>query len=122
MAGVLNGTEEQRFLDRIRCFTYREIRDEMIVRIGGSFITRQWISEKLHRDESWVRRTWNRTIEECYTQFRSGRPKILSEESKNIITSASGVRSNSSRKVAREIFEKTAQRVSAETVRRERHQ
>ena len=37
--------------------TYREILDEMIARTENLFITRQWISEKLHRDEGWVRRT-----------------------------------------------------------------
>lgn len=57
MAAVLNGSEEQRFLERIRCITYREIGDEMIARTEDSFITGEWISEKLHRDESWVRRT-----------------------------------------------------------------
>jgi len=49
MATLLYDTEEQRFVDRIRCITYREIRDEMIAITGDSFITRQWISEKLHR-------------------------------------------------------------------------
>ena len=55
MIGVLNDSEEQRFLDRIHCITYYEMWDEMIVRTGDLFIIRQWISEKLHRDESWVR-------------------------------------------------------------------
>jgi hypothetical protein len=36
--------------------TYREICDEMIARTGDSFITHQWISEKLRRSEDWVRR------------------------------------------------------------------
>ena len=52
MIGFLNDSEEQRLFDRIRGMTYCEIRDEMIARTGDSFITRQWISEKLHRDES----------------------------------------------------------------------
>ena len=93
----------------------------MIARTGDSFITRQWISEKRRRDESWVRRTWNKTIEECNTQFGTGRPKILSQESKNIIASANGFRDSSSGKVAREILEKTGQRVRDEAVRCERH-
>ena len=84
--------------------TYLEIRDETIARVGDSFIIRQSISKKSHRDESWVRRTWNKTTEECYTQFGSARPKILSQESKNMIASASNVRSSSSRKVAKEKF------------------
>jgi transposase len=121
MAGVLNDSEEQRFLYRIRCITYREMRDEMIARTGNSFITRKWISEKLRRDETWVQRNWNKTTEECYTQFGGGRPQKLSQESKDIVASSSGVRSSSYRKVAREILEKTRQRVSYETVRRERY-
>lgn len=121
MAGVLHDSEEQRIVDRIRCITYREIRDEIIARTGGSFITREWISERLRRSEDWVRRTWNKTIEECYTQFGSGRPQVLSQESKDIITSASGVRNSGSRRVARDILERTKQRVSHVTVHRERY-
>ena len=45
---------------------------------------------------------------------------MLSQDSKNIIAFASSIRSNSSRKVAREILEKTRQKVSYSTVRRER--
>jgi hypothetical protein len=82
MATVLHAIEEQQFVDRIRYITYREIRDEMIARTGDSFISRQWISEKLHRSEDWVRRTWNKTVDECYTEFGSGRPQMLSQESK----------------------------------------
>ncbi len=55
MTTVLHDTEEQRFVNRIRCITYREIRDEMIARTEDSFISRQWIFEKLHRSENWVR-------------------------------------------------------------------
>ena len=84
----------------------------MIAGTGDSFITRQWIYKKLYRDENWIRRTWNKTTEECYTQFGSGRPKTLSQKSENIIASAIGARDSSSRKVAREILEKTRQRVS----------
>lgn len=47
MATVLHDTEEQRFADRIRCITYREIRDEMMTRTADLFISRQWIFEKL---------------------------------------------------------------------------
>ncbi|CAF3703691.1 unnamed protein product [Rotaria sp. Silwood1] len=121
MANVLYDNEEQRIIDRIRCITYREIRDEMIARTGDSFISRQWISEKLHRSEDWVRRTWNKTVDECYTQFGSGRPQVLSQESKNIIASASGIRSKSCRKLAREVLEKTRQQVNYSTVHREHH-
>ncbi|CAF3836053.1 unnamed protein product [Rotaria sordida] len=75
MASLLHDSEEQRFVDRIRCTTYREIRDKMIATTESSFITRQWISKKLCRSEDWVRRHWNDTIEEYYTQFGRGRPQ-----------------------------------------------
>ena len=104
MAGVLNDSEEQRLLDRTRRMTYREIRDEIISRTGNSFVGGQWISEKVHRGESWVRRIWNKTTEECYTQFGNGGPKILSQESKNMSASVNGVSCSSSRKVAKENF------------------
>ena len=107
MANLLHDSEEQRIVDRIRCVTYREIRNEMIATTGDSFITRPWISERLRRSEDWVRRNWNKTIEECYTQFGGGRPQVLSQESKDVTSSAGGVRGNSTRKVAREILEKT---------------
>jgi hypothetical protein len=42
-------------------------------------------------------------------------------KSRDIITSASGVRDSGSRKVAREILEKTRQRVSHMTVHRDRY-
>jgi hypothetical protein len=32
MANLLYDSEEQRFVDSIRCITYREIRDEMIAK------------------------------------------------------------------------------------------
>ena len=92
MVSFLNDSKEWQFLDRIRCITYREIQNEMIARMGDPFITRQWISKKLHHDESCVRRTWNKTTEECYTQFGSGRPTMSSQESENIIASADGAR------------------------------
>ena len=51
------------FLNRIRCITYRGIRNEMIARTEDLFITLQWTFEKLHRGESGVRRTWNKATE-----------------------------------------------------------
>ena len=38
MASAPNDSEEQRFLDRIRCMTCHEIRNEMIARTGDSFL------------------------------------------------------------------------------------
>ncbi|CAF4138404.1 unnamed protein product, partial [Rotaria sp. Silwood2] len=121
MANLLYDSEDERFVDRIRCVTYREIRDEMIERTGDSIITRHWISEKLRRRDNWVRRNWNKTIEECYTEFGSGRPQVLTQESKSIVASASSFRNSSCRRVASEILEKTKQRVSHVTIYNERH-
>ena len=55
------------------------------------------------------------------TQFRTGRPKILSQESKSIIASASGIGDSSSRKVSREMLGKEGEHVSGGTARR-KHQ
>ncbi|CAF2909811.1 unnamed protein product [Rotaria sp. Silwood2] len=111
MANLLYDSEEERFIDKIRCVTYREIRDEMIARTGESIITRHWISEKLRRSDNWVRHNWNKTIEECYTEFGSGRPQVLTQESKNVVALASSFRNSSCRRVARAILEKTKQRL-----------
>ena len=104
MVDVLNDLEEQRFLDGIHCMTYREIWDEMIARMGDGYITRQWISKKLHRDENWVRQIWNKITEECYIRYGCSQPMILTQENKNMVASASGVRSSSFRKVAKGNF------------------
>ena len=66
MANILYDNEERRFVDRIRCTTYREIHNEMIARTGDSFVRHQWISDKLHRSKDWIRQTWDRIVEECY--------------------------------------------------------
>ncbi|CAF1685158.1 unnamed protein product, partial [Adineta ricciae] len=55
----------------------------MIATTGQSFITRAWISERLCHSEDWVRRNWNKTTEECYTQFGSGRPQVLLTHSRH---------------------------------------
>lgn len=51
MARLLYDQEEQRFVDRIRCNTYREICDEMVARTEDSFMSRQYICVKFHRSE-----------------------------------------------------------------------
>ena len=43
MAGTYD-TEEQSFIDQIKCIAYRETRDA-----GTAFINQQCISEKVHR-------------------------------------------------------------------------
>jgi hypothetical protein len=41
MDNHVNDSEEQRYANRIRCITYREIQDEIIAKIRDSFTTRQ---------------------------------------------------------------------------------
>ena len=109
IADALDDSEEQRFLNRIHRITCREIRDEIIARTGETYLSlangfpKNYIETKVGWDELGIK-----TTEECYTHFESGRPKLLSHESKNFIVSAIDVRSSSSRKVAREISEKTS--------------
>lgn len=79
---------------------------KMIARKGDSIIGRQWIFEKLRHSEDQVRCNWNKTIEECFTEFGSGLPQMFKQESKNIVASASGDRNSSCRRVAREVLEK----------------
>lgn len=44
MTNLVGDSEEQRFVDRIRALAWKEVRDA-----GASFITQQWISDRLRR-------------------------------------------------------------------------
>jgi hypothetical protein len=72
MAGLINYTEMQQSIDRIQCVTFKQTRDA-----GAQFITRSWIAKKLKRSEQWVRKTWNKKPEKCFTNYQNfGRPLI----------------------------------------------
>ncbi len=46
MANLINDTDEQRFIDRIKCIAFREAKES-----GAEFITKKWIANKLKRSE-----------------------------------------------------------------------
>ena len=51
MARLINDTEENRYVDRIKAIAWREAKDA-----GASFITKTWIAARLHCSVSWVNR------------------------------------------------------------------
>lgn len=114
MAGTYD-SEKQRLIDRIKCISFREARDA-----GAAFINRNWIAQKLHRSVRWVTDTWNKTEEECWTEFGEGRPLQLSQESRQIIASSSHKQRKGNRKVAQEILQLRGKRVGQRTVGRYR--
>jgi len=115
MAGTYD-TENQRTIDRIMCIAFRQARDA-----GATFIDRLWIATKLGRSTRWVSDNWNKNPEDCFTEFGSGRPQQLSQESRAIIASASHQQRKGHRKVAKEIFQKREKRVSHVTIGRYRN-
>ena len=54
-SNLLNDTEENRVIDRIRAIAFKEIADE-----GCEFVTRDWVAQRLRRSERWVTRNWNK--------------------------------------------------------------
>lgn len=72
------------------------------------------------RSIEWVRDNWNKSAEECLTQFGEGRPQQLSQESRNILSESSHKQRKSNRKVAREILERRGKRVDQSTITRYR--
>lgn len=111
MAGTYDN-EKQRLADRIKCVAFREARDS-----GAQFINKHWIAEKLGRSESWVKRTWNKSVDECFTDFGEGRPLKLSQESRNIVSNSSGMQKKSCSQVARQILDTRNKSVVRQTVR-----
>jgi len=114
MAGTYD-TEKQRTIDRILCVAFRQARDA-----GATFIDRNWIATKLGRSVRWVSDNWNKTPDECFTQFGPGRPLQLSQESKEIIAAGSHKQRKGNRRVAQEILQKRGKRVGHQTVGRYR--
>jgi len=98
MAGLINDTEEQRIIDRIRAITYKELKNE-----GVEFITKKWVCEKLKRSRTWVTDNWNKSLEEVKKSCVGGRPEVLSQESKDIIKNANNKRKESCSRVVNEL-------------------
>ena len=84
MAGKIGDSEQQRQIDRIMCVAFRIARDA-----GATFINRNWIANKLRRSVDFVKDNWNKSPQECFTQFGEGRPQQLSQESRDIIAELS---------------------------------
>jgi len=114
MAGTYD-SEHQRIIDRIKCIAFREARDA-----GATFIDRNWIANKLGRSTRWVSSTWNKSPEECFTDFKGGPPLKLSQESRDIVINSSLKQKQSNKTVALEILHKRNKRVSVSTVMRYR--
>ena len=72
-AAVLNNSEKKRFVDRTRAVTFLEVRDA-----GVSFISRFWVALWLGRSEDFVKRNWNKSLDDCEAKSAGGRPEVLS--------------------------------------------
>jgi hypothetical protein len=85
MAGTYD-SEQQRISDRIKCIAFREARDA-----GATFINRQWIAEKIHRSTRFVTEWWEKSYDDCFTNYSDcGRKLKSSDASQNLILSATG--------------------------------
>jgi len=115
MASLLGDNEINRYTDRIRAVTFKEARDA-----GAAFITRKWIAQKLKRSERWVSMNWNKTVDECVTEFGEGRPLQMSQESHAIVADAGLRLKMSNREVAKQILQRRGKSVSYVTVHRDR--
>lgn len=111
-AAVLNDSEKKRFVDRIRAVTFREARDA-----GASFISRSWVALRLGRSEDFVKRNWNKSLDDCEAKFKGGRPEVLSQESKNIVIEGSCRRKKSCTQLSQEIQQRRGKTRSREVVR-----
>jgi hypothetical protein len=67
-----------------------------------------------------VSSTWNKSPEECFTDFKGGPPLKLSQESRDIVINSSLKQKQSNKTVALEILHKRNKRVSVSTVMRYR--
>ncbi|CAF4797173.1 unnamed protein product, partial [Rotaria sp. Silwood2] len=85
MAGTYD-SEQQRISDRIKRIAFREARDG-----GATFITRQWVAEKISRSTRFVTEWWERSYDDCFADYsQCGRKLKLSDASQNLIRNASG--------------------------------
>jgi len=111
MAGTYD-SEEQRFIDRIKCIAFREARDA-----GAAFINRQWISDKVHRSIRFVAEWWEKSYDQCYADYSNVGAKLkLSQASQDIIVKASGQQGKSCSVLAREIAERQKEYVTPRTI------
>jgi len=112
MANLIGDTEENRYLDRIKAVVWKEA-----MGCGAVFITRKWISQKLHRSESWVKRNWNKSYDDCKSAEKPG--KVKEPKMSSWIHQRRGKKSCAA--VAQEILAKRGRQIQKETVRIFRH-
>lgn len=107
-------SDQARLVDRIRATAFYEAKLE-----GADFITRKWVATKLNRCEDFVTKNWKKKPLECFSDFSNcGRPESLSQESKAIIHSSTGLQRKSCRSLSGEIMAKRRKAHSAMSVQR----
>ena len=84
MARKIGDSEKHRQIDRIMNVAFRIARDA-----GANFINRKWVAEKLGRSVQWVTDHWNKSPQECSTQFGEKRLQQLSQENQDIVAELS---------------------------------
>ena len=63
---------------------YREASDA-----GASFISWAWVALWLGRSEDFIKLNWNKSVDDCEAKFVGGRPEVLPQELKDIVTEGS---------------------------------
>ena len=69
-------TEEQRITDRIRCIALREAWDT-----GTTFISRNWIAEKIHRSIRFITDWWQQSYDQCFSGYSNTSQENIFEAS-----------------------------------------
>ncbi len=97
----------------MKCIAFREARDSV-----AHFIIRKWFAKKLNKSVRSVSDNWNKSEEECHSDFRKcGPPFKLSQQSREIIKNLINLQKENCKTMAKEITNKRGKRVTAETVR-----
>ncbi len=72
---LIGDSDDQKFIDRMKCIAFREARDSV-----AHFIIRKWFAKKLNKSVRSVSDNWNKSEEECHSDFRKcGPPFKLSQ-------------------------------------------
>ena len=76
---------KKRFVvDRSQAVTFYEACE-----VGASFISRSWVALQLGNSEDFVKRNWNKSLDDCEVKCAGGRPEVLSQELKDIVIEGS---------------------------------
>ncbi|CAF0850941.1 unnamed protein product [Didymodactylos carnosus] len=89
---------------------------------GATFITRQWIADKIRRSTRFVTEWWERSYDDCFADYsQCGRKLKLSDTSQNLIRNATGKQKRSSYTLVKEIAAKYKEYVTPKTIDNYRH-